>query len=71
MVCLFTSTAGKRLDSMGALASSMREALVACLLTDGDVERWAEERVRMRLEAAVRVAQREWQRELQGALACC
>ena len=58
-------------NKMGALASSMREALVACLLTEGDVERWAEERVRARLEAAVRVAQREWQRELQGAVACC
>ena len=54
---------------MGALASSMREALVACLLTDGGVERWAEERVRVRVEAAVRAARREWrQREL--SLAC-
>ena len=58
---------------MGALASSMREALVACLLTEGDVERWAEERVRARLEAvmcnSLRAARQE--RELQGALACC
>ena len=52
---------------MGALASSMREALVVCLLTEGDVERWAEERVRARLEAAVRAVrqEREW------SLACC
>ena len=59
---------------MGALASSVREALVACLLTDGDVERWAEERVRARLEAAVRAARdcaarERRQREL--SLACC
>ena len=54
-------------NKMGALASSMREALVVCLLTEGDVERWAEERVRARLEAAVRAARQE--REL--SLACC
>ena len=56
---------------MGALASSMREALVACLLTEGDVERWAEARVRARLEAAVRAARQECEREWQGTLACC
>ena len=56
-------------NKMGALASSMREALVACLLTEGDVERWAEERVRMRLEAVMRTAQQECERE--WSLACC
>ena len=54
---------------MGALASSVREALVACLLTEGDVERWAEERVRMRLEAVMRTARQEGERE--WSLACC
>ena len=60
-MCSFTC------NKMGALASSIREALVACLLTEGDVERWAEERVRVRLEAVMRAArqEREWR------LACC
>ena len=57
---------------MGALASSMREALVACMLTEGDVERWAEERVRARLEAAVRAASpKRERRQPELSLACC
>ena len=57
---------------MGALASSVREALVACLLTDGDVERWAEERVRARLEEAVRAASsKRERRQRELSLACC